>query len=136
MKILFAAAGLVVASMAVATLAQEEKEAGKKPQVNEVVVPMEGVHEFVVTGRSTLFRLPVSTIAGGEISDPKITGKAKHLRTERIVTVREKGEPLVGPTNMEFVFRGTAAGTVTIEFTKTLPTQPNPEVEKFTVTIK
>lgn len=136
MRKLVASLGLVFALIAVAAVAQEGKEARKKPQVHEVVVPGDGIHEFVVTGRSTRFRLPVSTIAGGKISDPKITGRATHLRTEQIIRVDEQGHPAMGALDMEFLFRATAAGKVTIEFEKTLPTQPDPELEKFTVTIK
>lgn len=71
MKMLIAAMGLAWASAAVATLAQDEEEEGKKPRVMQIVVPVEGVHEFVVSGRSTHFRVPVSTIAGGTIGEPK-----------------------------------------------------------------
>ena len=141
MKTLTAATALVIAWAALAAVAQEEKEtektaAGKTPQVTRVVVPMDDVHAFVVTGRSTHFRLPVSTIAGGTIGAPKITGQAKHLRTEEIIMVQEEGKPSIGSVQREYLFRATAPGTITIEFEKKLPTQPDPVLEKFTVTVK
>ncbi len=136
MKKLFAATCFAVASMAIVTLAQEKKAEGKKPTVARVVVPSEGVTAFTVTGRSTLFRLPISTISGGTISEPEMTGSVRHVRTEEIIEVGPGGDPLVGSLRKEFVFRGTGAGKVMIKFEKTLPTEPGPIIETYTVTIK
>jgi hypothetical protein len=136
MKTLLTLLCLGIASTAVLSSASAAEAESKKPGVERIVVPMEGVTEFTVTGRSTLFRLAISTISGGTIGEPKIDGNARLIRTAEIINVDKDGQPLIGAFNKEFVFRGTAAGRVTIEIKKTLPTQPTPVVEKFTVTIK
>ena len=91
----------------------------KKPIVEKITIPLDGVKEFTVTGRSTLFRITVSTIAGGTISEPKITGPAEHVRTAEISEVAKDGTLRIGTLTMEFVLRGTGAGIATIEFEKT-----------------
>lgn len=136
MKHLLSVLCLVAAVMTETTPARGAEAESKAPGVERIVVPKEGTTAFAVTGRSTLFRLPISVMAGGTIGTPKITGSVKLLRTAEIVTVNERGQPSIGAINMEFVFRGTAAGTAVIEVTKTLPVQPAPVIERYTVTIK
>ena len=102
----------------------------------KIIVPMEGITDFVVTGRAPLIRLTVSTIAGGSIKTPKTMGNIRHVRTTEIVTVDKDGRPLIGAIVKEFLFRGTGKGRATIEITKTLPTQPMPIVKRYTVTLK
>jgi hypothetical protein len=102
----------------------------------EIVEPSEGVTEFKVAGRRTLFRLRITVVAGGTVLDPKITGKAMLVRSARVVRLGEGGDPLIGVDEREFVFRGTAAGLVTIEITTKSPTQPMPITEQYSVTIE
>lgn len=109
--------------------------AAEKAQDKTITVPQEGVTKFTVTGKTPLFRLTTSTISGGSIAAPKITGKAKLLDSYSVIHVGESG-PLIGAHQKEFVFQATGPGTVTIEFKKTYPTQPEPETETYSVTVK
>ena len=109
--------------------------AAEKSAEKTITVPQEGVTKFNVTGKAPLFRLTASTISGGSIAAPKITGKAKLLDSYSVIHVGEGG-PLIGAHQKEFVFQATGTGTVTIEFKKTYPTQPEPETETYTVTVK
>lgn len=136
MKILLGVFCLAFTSFAVVSHAEEEKKEDETKKFETIIVPVEGVTEFTVTGRSTLFRLPISTIAGGTISEPKITGKVKLIRKAEITLVEKGGVPLIGSLNKEFVFQGTAAGKATIEFEKKLPTEPKPVIVKYTVMIE
>jgi hypothetical protein len=109
---------------------------GNGPTTEEIVVPADGVTDFTVTARSRLFRIPVSTIAGGAIGKPVVTGSAKHIRTEEITTVDESGEPMIGGLNQHLVFRGTGAGKVRIVVKIKSPVSPDPDEKTFNVTIK
>jgi len=100
-----------------------------------VVAPAEGVSKFVVSGKSTKFRITVMAIGGGEIKSPKITGKAKLVRATEIVRVGEDG-PMIGAIEKEFEFAPTGTGEAVIEIVKVEPTSPDPTSEKYTVTIE
>lgn len=115
--------------------AAESREA-KAAAEEKIFVPEEGVQNFTVTGRSTLFRITVSTLAGGKIEEPVIKGKAMKVRSAVVTTVDKDGHPHIGALVKEFVFRGTAAGKVEITFKRTIPTSPMPEVEEYHVTIR
>lgn len=135
MRCLLVLLGCGMVWIAAASYGQEE-EAAKKRDTERIVVPADGVTEFTVTGRSTLFRVSVSTPTGGTISaKPKITGNARHVRTAEIIRVTEGGKPIIGSLEKEFVFRGTGAGTATIEIEKTSPSEPTPVVVTYKVTI-
>lgn len=123
---------LVVANDDVESSADEETSR----KIERVVVPVEGVREFTVTGRSTRFRLTATTIAGGTIEQPVVEGPAKLVRTSEIERVGKGGEPLIGSAEKQFEFRGTGGGTVKISIKKTLPTQPMPIVDAYRITIK
>jgi hypothetical protein len=109
---------------------------GNGPPTESIVVPAEGVTDFTVTGRSTLFRLSVETIAGGSIEKPVVTGSAKHIRTEEITTAGKDGENLIGGLNQHFVFRGTGAGKAKIVINYKAPTSPDVVTKTYNVTIK
>jgi hypothetical protein len=119
------------------SLAQEAgpKDA-QKSEHEHLVSPIPGVTKFAVTGRSTRFRLTASTPAGGTIQAPVIKGKAILIRESNVIEVGPEGKPTIGVTRKEFVFRGTEAGNVVIEITKTTPGQPMPVVERFEIEIK
>ncbi len=102
--------------------------------IEQIYVPKKGLTEFSVTGRSSLFRITVSTPSGGTISNPVIRGNAKLLRSAEVTFIREGG-PTIGALTKEFVFRGTSSGKVEIEIQKTNPTSPMPVVEVYKVTI-
>jgi ABC-type phosphate transport system substrate-binding protein len=136
MKTMCCAVGLAVVSVVMCALAIGQDDAEKKdPAVEQIVVPTEDTTEFTVDGRSTLFRLTVTTPAGGSIEEPVIIGKARHLRTAEITNVSSSG-PSIGAMTKEFVFRGTAAGKVEIKITHKGPATTTPVVEVFRVTIK
>jgi hypothetical protein len=101
----------------------------------QIVAPVEGVNKFTVTGKATKFRIVVNAMGGAEIKQPKITGKAKLVRSTDIVRVGEHG-PNVGAIEREFEFVGTAAGDVVIEIVRIEPSSPDPISEKYTVTIE
>lgn len=117
-------------------LAEGDEVAKKAAKIETIVVPADGVNKFKVTGRSTLFRLTESVIAGGTIDAPVIEGKAKHIRTSEITTVNAKGTPMVGAVVKEYVFRATAAGKVVIAFRKTLPTEAMPIKVVYEITVE
>jgi hypothetical protein len=114
-------AGILGGIMVAVTLADDNKAEINKDDIEQIVEPVEGAFKLNVTGRSTLLRIPVSTIAGGQISDPAITGPAKLVRTADIRRVSEDG-PMIGNTNKEFVFASTGAGEVKIVIKITTPT--------------
>lgn len=114
----------------------DDEQEHQELQLERIVVPMQGVHEFTVSGDSTLFRLSISTPSGGTIGSPVITGNAKHLRTAEVSTVGEGGRRLIGALTKEFVFRGTGEGKVTISIERKAPTSPTPVVETFQITIQ
>ena len=91
MKTLLTLGCLSLLSMAMLSNAVAAQPKPKRPTVQRIVVPTEGVTDFSVTGRSTLFRLPVSTIGGGTIGEPKITGNVQHLGTAEVIHVGEGG---------------------------------------------
>lgn len=132
-------AAIVVCAVSVVgllSLARGEDAEAKKPAKESIVIPADGVKEFSVTGRSTLFRITVTTIAGGEISEPKIKGPAKLIRFAEIQEVGPDDSLIVGPLRQEFVFGGTGPGKVSIEFGIQAPNQADRQTEKYTVTIK
>lgn len=117
------------------SFAQQQKKA-VTPRTEKVAIPPEGATKFTVTGRGTFFRLTVSTIAGGEIEEPKVEGTVALVRTSEISRINEEGMPAIGAIVREYTFRGMGAGKSTITITKKVPTSPMPVVEKFEVTIK
>jgi hypothetical protein len=125
-----------VSAVGLLSLARGEDAEAKKPGKESIVIPADGVKEFSVIGRSTLFRITVTTIAGGEISEPKIKGPAKLIRFAEIQEVGPDDSLIVGSLRQEFVFRGTGDGKVGIVFEIKTPTQPEPTTEKYMVTIK
>ena len=100
-----------------------------------VVTPAEGVNKFTVTGRATKFRIVVHATGGAEIKQPRITGKAKLVRSTDIVRVGEDG-PMIGAIEREFEFVGTSEGEAVIEIVRIEPSSPDPISEKYTVTIE
>jgi hypothetical protein len=120
--------GIIACVIAVSTFAQNEEQ---KPAKVQIVQPDEDVHEFTVTGRSKILRIPVSTAGGGKISMPDIKGPAKMVRSASVQTV-VGDEPLVGALNKEFEFSSTGAGEVVISFRIKSPTGDDRNV-KYTV---
>lgn len=100
-----------------------------------IVAPVEGVNKFTVTGKATKFRIVVNAMGGTEFKQPKITGKAKLVRSTEVVRVSEDG-PMIGAIEKEFEFAGTAAGEVVIEIVRIEPSSPDPISEKYTVKIE
>lgn len=132
--VLFLATSLGISFFAFANEKPEQKKTAVKTE--RVITPMKDVTNFVVEGRSTIFRLNVSAISGSSFSDPKITGNAMHLRTADLITVNEDGDGLIGSIHKEFEFRGTAPGKVKIVIEVQSPTQDKPTSKVFNVTIK
>jgi len=101
-----------------------------------IIVADNGVTDFTVNGSTSLFRISVSTIAGGSIEKPEINGNAKHVRTEEITFAEQNGETKSGTLDQNLVFRGTGKGRVTITVNTRNPASPQLIVNKFNVTIK
>jgi hypothetical protein len=101
----------------------------------QVITPVEGVKKFTVTGKATKFRILVQAMGGTEIKQPRITGKAKLVRSTDIVRVSEEG-PMIGAIEREFEFVGTAPGESIIEVVRIEPSSPKAITETYTVTIE
>jgi hypothetical protein len=67
-----------------------------KVAAERIVEPIEGVNEFKVVDRSTMFRLRATVIAGGKIYDPEIIGKAVLVRSAQIARIDKDGQPRIG----------------------------------------
>jgi hypothetical protein len=103
---------------------------------DKIVAPMEGVTDFTVDGRKSLFRLTISTPTGGTISNPAVIGTARLLGTADITVVGPGGEPRDGAMIREYVFRGTGPGKARIVFQRTGPSSDKAQAVTFNVTVK
>src|SRR5438105_427676 len=121
---------LVFAAAFAPAIAQEarEKNEGKAADggPERIVVAPEGLKDFSVSGRSTHFRLTVTTPSGGKINEPVVMGNVRHVRTSEITELDMSGHPTIGALRHEFVFRGTGAGKVKITIKKMSPSSPMP----------
>lgn len=77
-------------------------------------------------------RIEAGGIAGTSI-DARIEGPAK-LKRANIVVTRD-GKMLIGATKSEFNIHPTGKGLVTVVITSKSPTQPNPEVKTYRITV-